>query len=303
MSELLGYEHSHFLGKELWEIGLFSDIAANRAAFRELQLNGYIRYDHLPLETREKRKVDVEVVSNAYEADGQMVIQCNIRDCSERVRLEQTIRASLEEKEVLLKEVHHRVKNNLQVISSLLHLQSQHTQDSASVQMFRESQDRVRSMALVHERLYRSKDLSQVDFTDYIQSLATHLFSSHQTDSDCITLAVDVHGIKLSIEAAVPCGLLLNELISNCLKHAFRGRDRGRIQIDLRPIYGREILLSVSDDGIGLPRGIDPRSGESFGMQLIADLVDQLHGRVEVDREVGTTVRIVFPMNGVRSAH
>ena len=295
MSKLLAYEHAHFLGKELWEIGLFKDIAANQAAFRELQVNGYIRYDHLPLETHDKRKVDVEFVSNTYEADGRLVIQCNIRDCSERFRLEQEIRTSLEEKEVLLKEVHHRVKNNLQVISSLLHLQSQHTQDQASVQMFRESQNRVRSMALVHERLYRSRDLAQVDFTDYIESLATHLFSSHQVDTNRINLAVDVQGVKLSIDAAIPCGLLLNELISNCLKHAFRGRDRGEIRIELLPLSGGEILLSVSDDGVGLLPGIEPQSGQTFGMQLIADLVDQLHGSVQVSRDAGTTVRVVFP--------
>ncbi len=295
MSELLGYEHAHFLGKELWEIGLFKDIAANQAAFQELQAKGYIRYDHLPLETRDNRKVEVEVVSNTYEADGRLVIQCNIRDCSERFRLEQEIRASLEEKEVLLKEVHHRVKNNLQVISSLLHLQSQHTQDQASVRMFRESQNRVRSMALVHERLYRSGDLAQVDFTDYIQRLATHLFNSHQVDSDRINLAIEVHGVKLSIDSAVPCGLLLNELISNCLKHAFRGREQGRILVELLPVNTGEILLSVSDDGIGLPPGVEPQAGETFGMQLIADLVEQLHGSVQVNRDAGSTVRIVFP--------
>lgn len=302
MSEILGYEHSHFLGKELWEIGLFKDIASNRTAFRELQLKGFIRYDHLPLETQDKRTVEVEFVSNSYDVEGQSVIQCNIRDCSERFRLEREILVSLDEKDVLLKEVHHRVKNNLQVISSLLHLQSEHTQDRASIQMFRESQNRVRSMALVHERLYRSKDLSHVDFTDYIGSLATHLFSSHQMDTESINLAVDVHGVKLSIGSAVPCGLLLNELISNCLKHAFRGRERGEIRIELRPFNGGEILLSVSDDGVGLSPDIEPQSGETFGMQLIADLVDQLHGSVQVNRDAGTTVRIVFPTDEARLA-
>ncbi len=302
MSELLGYEHGHFLGKELWEIGLFKDIAANQAAFRELQDNGYIRYDHLPLETRDQRKVDVEFVSNTYEAGGRLVIQCNIRDSSERIRLEQKIRASLEEKEVLLKEVHHRVKNNLQVISSLLHLQSQHTTDPASVLMFRASQDRVRSMALIHERLYRSRDLAQVDFTDYLEGLATHLFSSHGVDADRIQLAVDVHGVKLSIDAAIPCGLLLNELISNCLKHAFQGRDRGRIRIEMLPVGEGDIRLSVSDDGVGLPPSIEPQSGETFGMQLIADLVDQLHGKAQVIRDGGTTFRITFPKGAASPA-
>ncbi len=294
MSELLGYAHGHFLGKELWEIGLFKDIAANQAAFQELQENGYIRYDHLPLETNDGRKVQVEFVSNSYEADGRLVIQCNIRDGSERFRLERAVRKSLEEKEVLLKEVHHRVKNNLQVISSLLHLQAQHTQDAKSVDMFNQSRDRVRSMALVHQRLYRAKDVAQVDFTDYIESLATNLFGSHQVDSDRISLAVDVQGVNLSIDAAIPCGLLLNELISNCLKHAFRGKERGEIRVVLRGGADGAILLSVSDDGVGLPPGVEPRIAETFGMQLIADLVEQLHGSVNINRDAGTTVQIVF---------
>jgi len=298
MSELLGYKHAHFIGKELWEIGLFNDIEANRAAFRELQANGYIRYDHLALETRDKKRVDVEFVSNSYEADGRIVIQCNIRDCSDRCRLEQQVRASLEVKEILLKEVHHRVKNNLQVISSLLHLQSQFTNEPASVQMFKESQNRVRSMALVHERLYRSNDLAHVDFTDYIESLASHLFSSHQVAADRVKLLVDARGVKLSIDMAIPCGLLLNELISNSLKHAFMGEALGEIRISLLLVNEREVLLSVSDNGSGLPKEIDPNSSETFGMQLIADLVDQLHGSVTVNRDAGTSIRIVFPSNG-----
>jgi PAS domain S-box-containing protein len=295
MGELLGYDLGYFLGKQLWEIGLFADIAANQAAFRDLQANGYIRYDHLPFETQDKRKVDVEVVANSYEAGGQVVIQCNIRDCSDRFRMEREIRESLEEKEVLLKEVHHRVKNNLQVISSLLHLQSLHSPDPTSVQMFRESKDRVRSMALVHERLYRTKNLAQVDFADYIESLARNLFDSHRADINLIGLDVDVHGVTLPIDAAIPCGLLLNELISNCLKHAFRGKECGKIRIELLPVNEGKILLSVRDDGVGLPPGIEPQSGDTFGMQLIADLVDQLHGSVRIERNPGTTFRIVFP--------
>jgi PAS domain S-box-containing protein len=301
MSELLGFDRSHFLEKELWEIGLFKDIAANRAAIKKLRAEGYLRYDHLPLETNDKQSVEVEVVSNSYEAGGRVVIQCNIRDCSARVQLEKAVRASLQEKEVLLKEVHHRVKNNLQVISSLLHLQSQHAADQRSVRLFQESQDRVRSMALVHERLYHSKDLSQVDFTTYIENLAAHLFSSHQVDSDSIHLTVDAQGVTLPIEAAVPCGLLLNELISNCLKHAYRGRDRGRIQVTLRAVEGSEVLLAVSDDGVGFPPGVEPQAGASFGMQLIADLVEQLHGTIRISRETGTSIRILFPVRRAAS--
>jgi two-component sensor histidine kinase len=141
-----------------------------------------------------------------------------------------------------------------------------------------------------------------VDFTDYIESLATRLFSSHRVDADRINLAVDINGVKLPIDAAIPCGLLLNELISNCLKHAFQGKDRGKILVELLPLSEGEILLSVSDDGVGLAPGLEPLSAETFGMQLIADLVEQLHGSVQINRDAGTAVRIVFPKGDVSSA-
>ena len=294
MRELLGYEHGFFLGKELWEIGLFKDISANQAAFRELQARGYLRYDHLPLETKARGRIEVEFVSNSYEVDGRKVIQCNIRERTEASRLEQKIKRSLEEKEVLLKEVHHRVKNNLQVVCSLLDLQAQYSQDPATVEMFRESEHRVRSMAMVHERLYQSQEFTNVDFTDYIESLSNHLFRSYQVDGR-ISLEVDVRGVRLSIERAVPCGLLVNELVSNCLKHAFKGRERGRIRIKLHMVAEDEILLAVSDDGIGLSPSTEPGTTATFGMQLVGALVNQLHGKFSIHREAGTTIRIVFP--------
>jgi two-component sensor histidine kinase len=193
-----------------------------------------------------------------------------------------------------LKEVHHRVKNNLQVVCSLLDLQSQYSHDPATVEMFRENQHRVRSMAMVHERLYRSQELANVDFADYIENLSNYLFRSYQIDGR-ISLEVKVHGVRLSIERAVPCGLLVNELVSNCLKHAFKGREHGRIRIELRTVAEDEILLAVSDDGVGLSPSIEPGTTASFGMQLVEALVNQLHGKVSIDRKAGTTIRIVFP--------
>ncbi len=218
-------------------------------------------------------------------------------DITERKQAEIAIQAALVEREILLMEVHHRVKNNLQVISSLLHLQSQHTSDPASVELFRESQHRVRSMALVHERLYRSQDFERVDFKDYIESLANYLFRSYHVSIDRICLEVDVHEVRLPIDAAVPCGLLVNELVSNCLKHAFQGRDRGRILVELAPVSESEAFICVSDDGVGLPLSVAPETAESFGMQLIVALVDQLHGRLEMRRQAGTAVRVSFPLS------
>lgn len=217
-------------------------------------------------------------------------------DITERKLAEDRIRISLMERETLLKEVHHRVKNNLQVISSLLHLQSLHTSDESSVELFRESQHRVRSMALVHERLYRSQDFARVDFRDYIESLANYLFRSYQVNADLIRLDVRVHGVRMPIDAAVPCGLLVNELISNCLKHAFQGRAEGYIQVELTAMEDGHAALSISDDGVGLPLQVNPDAAATFGMQLIAALVDQLHGRIHIERQPGTQVRIIFPL-------
>ncbi|HEY4310795.1 MAG TPA: CHASE3 domain-containing protein [Pirellulales bacterium] len=215
-------------------------------------------------------------------------------DITERRALENNLRASLDEKEVLLKEVHHRVKNNLQVISSLLYLQSQQTHDELSIEMFSESQQRVRSMALVHERLYRSPDLAQVDFAEYITCLGESLLGSDRA-SDRIRLLIDVHDVKLSIDNAVPCGLLVNELLSNCLKHAFADRDHGCIEVELHSADEREILLSVRDDGVGLPEHVHPETSPTFGMQVIMALVDQLHGSLHVERALGTEFQIRFP--------
>jgi PAS domain S-box-containing protein len=215
----------------------------------------------------------------------------------DRTKAERQVHASLAEKEVLLKEIHHRVKNNLQVISSLLDLQSQHTTDGTLVEMFRESQNRVRSMALVHERLYRSFDLARVDFAGYLDRLTDDLFQSYRVDTEAVRLDLQTHGdARLPIDAAVPCGLLVNELVSNCLKHAFAGRPGGVIRVGLCPAADNHLHLTVADDGVGLPDGVDLQRADTFGLQLVAMLVDQLKGTVAIDRAGGTAFRIAFPI-------
>jgi PAS domain S-box-containing protein len=300
MSKLLGYEHAHFLGKELWEIGLFKDIAANRTAFQELQLNGYIRYDHLPLETYDKRKVEVEFISNAYMADDRLVIQCNIRDCSERFRLEQQIRTSLEEKEVLLKEIHHRVKNNLQVICSLLDLQGQSIQEPAVAALFRDSQNRVQSMALVHERLYQSESLSNIDFADYLNGLVEYQAQTFRGEPSQVRYVLELDQVQLSVDAAVPAGLAVNELVTNCLKYAFPDGRHGVVTLRLRQ-EGEQVIFIVQDDGVGIPEHVDFHGVKTFGLRLVAALVDQLHGKVRIDRQAGTTVTVSFPVDRKQS--
>jgi PAS domain S-box-containing protein len=213
---------------------------------------------------------------------------------AELARVNARLQKSLEEKEVLLKEIHHRVKNNLQIISSLLDLQSRHVTEARPVEMFRESQDRVRSMALVHEQLYRSQDLAQVDLGSYIANLADHLAQTYAVGSRQVRIELDVSPeVRLPIDSAVPCGLLLNELVSNSLKHAFRGRDAGRVHIRLLPGDG-QVGLTVADDGVGLPEIGDLRAAGTLGLQLVGMLVRQLRGTVEIDRSKGTAFHVRF---------
>jgi PAS domain S-box-containing protein len=213
---------------------------------------------------------------------------------AELARVNARLQKSLEEKEVLLKEIHHRVKNNLQIISSLLELQSGHLPPGESVEKLRESRDRVHSMALVHEQLYRSRDLAQVDLSGYVASLADHLAQTYAVNHRAIEIHLDISpAVRLPIDSAVPFGLLLNELVSNSLKHAFPGRDAGEVRMQLLPGDGH-ILLTVADNGIGLPETVDQHAATTFGLQLVGMLVRQLRGAVEIDRNGGTAFRIRF---------
>jgi len=218
-----------------------------------------------------------------------------IEDITERKRAEEEIQASLKEKEVLLDEIHHRVKNNLQVISSLLRLQSGYIEDERYAEMFKESQSRVQSMALIHDKLYQSSDLARIDFGEYIKGLAGALFKSHGSEAARIALKTEVEGIVLGANHAMPCGLIVNELVSNSLKHAFPKGRRGEIRIAMRPTAENELELVVSDNGIGVPEDLDFRNMESLGLQLVTILAeDQLGGQIELDRTGGTRFQIRF---------
>jgi two-component sensor histidine kinase/putative methionine-R-sulfoxide reductase with GAF domain len=216
------------------------------------------------------------------------------KDITQRKRVEEQIKTSLQEKEVLLKEIHHRVKNNLQVISSLLHLQANYVKDAQAIDMLRESRDRVRSMALVHEKLYRSKDLARVDLAEYTRNLASHLFRSYETTGRRVQMNIDVGDVDLGIDAAIPCGLIVNELVSNALKHAFPAGRGGEVYIGLALADGQYTLV-VRDNGTGFPPGLDFSNTDSLGLQLVGMFVRQLNGAIEMAEAEGTTFRIQFP--------
>lgn len=219
-----------------------------------------------------------------------------LRDISERVRVEERMCASLKEKEVMLKEIHHRVKNNLQVISSLLQLQSNQTDDPQVEALFAESQNRILSMAYVHEELYKSHDLAHISLKDYGQRLARRLIHALARTRH-IALELALQDVQVTVDQAVPCGLILNELISNALEHAFQGRANGRIIVGVSLDQGR-VRLMVSDDGKGVPANFDLASSPSLGLQLVARLARQLGGSVELDSwsQAGARFSIEFPL-------
>jgi len=240
-----------------------------------------------------ERKRAAEALQQAYDE----LIRSNSAlqaEVVERKKAEGQIMASLIEKEVLLKEIHHRVKNNLQIISSLLNLQSG-TLSRESAAAFKESQSRIKSMALIHEMLYRSQDLARIDFADYVRSLTAFLARSYTTKPGT-HITIDILDISLDIDTAIPCGLIINELVSNSLKYAFNDRPTGEIKVSLSYADGIYTLI-VSDNGTGLPPGTDYRNTASLGLQLVNTLVDQIEGSIRLEPGTGTTFMITFKEN------
>ncbi|MHB8054062.1 MAG: PAS domain S-box protein [Candidatus Aminicenantales bacterium] len=224
----------------------------------------------------------------------------SIRNIAERKRAADQAKAafeaqasSLREKELLLQEVHHRVKNNLQIISSLLNLEAERVSPEVR-ELIKRSQTRIRSLSLVHEKLYRAADLTRIDLAGYIESLAGHLFQVYVVDPDKVRLVTDFQDVSLDINSAIPCGLILNELISNALKHAFPGKRKGVLTIRMKRTREDFVELHVSDDGIGLPDTFDLRDPKSFGFQIMNLLIDQLEADFAVDRKRGTTFTLKF---------
>jgi len=239
-------------------------------------------------------EVPVEISLSPLETEQGVLIMSIIRDITDRRKAEEQINNSLREKEALLKEIHHRVKNNLQVTSSLLRLQSGYIQDPHTLEMFADSQNRIRSMALVHEKLYQSSNLSRIDFSDYIENLAELLFRSFGVNPQQISLEIKKQPLFLSVETAVPCGLLINELLSNSIKHAFPKGRKGKIVITIESHEGAEKKIEVRDNGIGLSDNFSFETTETLGLQLVRTLVTQINGRIEVRNENGASFVFLF---------
>lgn len=244
-----------------------------------------LRQSHETLERQvDERTADLRVTNEKLQ-----------EEIAERLRVEAQLQHSLREKETLLQEIHHRVKNNLQIVSSLIDLQSRNVTDSQFLHMFQDSRDRIRSMAMIHEKLYQSSDLAHIDLNAYIDALTRDLFHSHGLSGDRIELDLQIDPIGLEIDQAIASGLIINELVSNALKYAFPNGRRGRLRIELRWVEGNNILLAVTDDGVGLPADLDLRQIPSLGLKLVSSLTSQLRGSIEMSGEKGAQFRLIFP--------
>lgn len=224
--------------------------------------------------------------------EGPVAFMTTARDITHHKNIEAQMQASLHEKTILLREVHHRVKNNLQIISSLLNLQSSYITDEEAFEVFKESQNRVKSMAMIHEKLYQSGNFAEINVAEYLKSLTENIYSSYGINMNIIKLKINAENIFLDINKAVPCFLLINEVITNSIKHAFPDGRSGKITIDFHEDRG--YIISIKDDGIGLPKNLNLKKTETLGMQLINALTSQLDGELEVKSNGGTEFIVHF---------
>lgn len=302
MCEMLGYSREE-LSKLTWtELTYPEDLPSDLTQFERL-LKGEI--ESYTLEKRFVRKDGHLVFTNLsvgcvrrpdHSVDYVLAL---FEDITQRKQAERKAEEALKKEVVLRREIHHRVKNNLQVITSLLYLQSTKVSDPAALALFKESQMRIRSIALVHQMLYHREDLSKISFFDYVRQLAADLFTAYRVTQDTVGLKIGSDGVLIGIETAIPCGIIVTELLTNSLKYAFPDGAKGEIEISLLP-EGRSsnLILSVRDDGIGIPRDLYSNGAQTMGLNLVQDLTRQLSGRMELEQPVqgrGTSIRIIFP--------
>ena len=266
---------------------------------REMEKKGFV--DNYEVDLVRADGIPIVISANShfyYDHKGNVLgVEGVFRDITDHKKADLALKGSLYEKELLLKEIHHRVKNNLQTISSILYLQSLSTENEEGLAVIREARARVTSMGLIHQKLYQSADIATIPFMDYVRSLIDFLSESYGVDRDRVRIAIDVQppDLSLDIDTGIPCGLMINELITNALKYAFRGRPTGTIGIRMSRDEHRQYTLSVSDDGIGLPPDFDPGTAKTLGMKLVSGLVSQLDGTMEIGGGPGTTIIIRFP--------
>jgi PAS domain S-box-containing protein len=303
-SEFAGISSQELIGKNFPELQIFpneEDIKFQRSKFLQALQGETIKPFQYQLIDYKGNYSWVESQLVPIKKDGEInSILVIAKDITERKRAMDGLERMVDEKNILIKEIHHRVKNNMQIISSLLNLQSQHLKadEQFAVSILKESQNRVKSMAMIHENLYQSKDFTHIKFEDYITRLVYELFYSYSGDADKIRLVVDVDDVNLNMETAVPCGLIVSELFTNSVKYAFPEGREGEIRVSLKQEPGkddaREFILTVSDDGVGFPPDLDYRNTETLGLELVNSLTRQIDGNISLDLTQGTKFTVKF---------
>ena len=290
---LIGIPKEKLIDKKLTDINVYTNI--------ENEISEAIKQQHSRIFESNVTTYNVEnlwissTLTPIYDEDGLLKKLVVVdTDITAGKNMQKEIEKSLKEKDILLKEIHHRVKNNLQIIISLLNLQTGYIKDEVTLKAVKDGQSRVRSMALVHEKFYQSNELTEIDFAEYIEKLCHFLYQSYGDKTGRIDIQITGDRIGLDMDTAMPCGLLVNEIVSNAYKYAFPGNDKGIILIELKKSNGR-MTLTINDNGIGFPNDFDFEKSESLGMQLIQALTNQLDGELKVLRENGTSFRISFP--------
>lgn len=294
--KIYGYSAPEVIGKNL-RLLIPDDHPNELSCILEKIRNGEIIHHFETVRVRKDgNSIDVSLtLSPIKDSSGRIIGASTIaRDITERKKTEKQLQKSLKDKEILMKEIHHRVKNNLMVFSSLLNLQSKFIRDEVALDVFRESQNRAKTMAIIHEKLYRSSDLKRIDFGEYIRDLSNLLFRTYATDSSRIMLNIDVEDVMLDVDISIPLGLILNELLSNSLKYAFPDGRKGDINIEFYHEEDDLLSLIVKDNVVGFPENIDFKKTESLGLQLVNMLTEQVNGDVQLKRKDGTKFKINF---------
>lgn len=244
--------------------------------------------------TKGNRVIREVFLNPIFNENNEVILVSGIaHDITDKQIAEENLKSSLKEKEVLLKEVHHRVKNNLQVISSILNLQSSYLEDEKIINILRESQDRIKTMSIIHESLYQANDFSKINFSQYIVSLSKNLVHSYGNFDSFVETIYKIDDVHLSLDLSIPCGLIINELVSNALKYAFKGREKGKLNISLL-LKNEMVTIIVADNGVGMPANINIRETNTLGLQLVTSLVEQIDGELKMENNKGTTFTITF---------
>ncbi|MBI5725825.1 MAG: PAS domain S-box protein [Planctomycetes bacterium] len=288
----LGYSREEFLALHAYDIDPMVSQTTFAKGAEELRKSGSMMWNGIH-RRRDGSTFPVEANIKYVRLDRDYIVAV-VRDITERKAAEEKIQASLKEKETLLREIHHRVKNNLQVISSLIGLQSHDIRDATAIEALKKLQNRIKSMAIIHEKLYMSDNLSRIDFADYVATISSNLFHIFGVDQREIKLFIHIDNLDLDLDSAMPCGLIINELLSNALKHAFPASRPGEIRVAMNREKDGSLVLSISDNGRGIPADINTSKTTTLGLRLINILTYQLGGQLEIKRENGTEFILRF---------